>query len=107
MLFIVSMYLDQGPYPRWEGTGLAFLTVINRHVAYTAYLHLRIVLSSDEHLQFFDSFTSLSSILFDSVIFTARCMGPCPSVTSQCSTKTAKRTITQTTPHDTPGTLVF
>ena len=114
MLFIVSMYLDQGPYPSWEGTGLAFLTVINRHVAYTAYLHLRIVLSSDEHLQFFDSFTSLSSILFDSVIFTARCyasavlaMGLCPSVTSQCSTKTAKRTITQTTPHDTPGTLVF
>jgi len=31
----------------------------------------------------------------------------CPSVTSRCSTKTAKRRITQTTPHDTPGTLVF
>jgi len=31
----------------------------------------------------------------------------CPSVTSQCSTKTAKFRITQTTPHDTPGTLVF
>jgi len=29
------------------------------------------------------------------------------SVTSRCSTKTAKRRITQTTPHDTPGTLVF
>jgi len=28
----------------------------------------------------------------------------CPSVTSRCSTKTAKRRITQTTPHDTPGT---
>jgi len=26
----------------------------------------------------------------------------CPSVTSRCSTKTAKRRITQTTPHDTP-----
>ena len=31
----------------------------------------------------------------------------CPSVTSQSSTKTAKRRITQTTPHDSPGTLVL
>jgi len=31
----------------------------------------------------------------------------CPSVTSQSSTKTAKRRITQTTPHDRSGTLVF
>ena len=31
----------------------------------------------------------------------------CPSVTSRCSTKTAKRRITQTTPHDSPGSLVF
>ena len=31
----------------------------------------------------------------------------CLSVTSRCSTKTAKRRITQTTPHDTPGSLVF
>ena len=55
-------------------------------------------------------------------VFTARCyasavlaMGPCLSVrvrvrlsvTSRSSTKTAKRRITQTTPHDTPKTLVF
>ena len=31
----------------------------------------------------------------------------CLSVTSQRSAKTAKRRITQTTPHDSPGTLVF
>ena len=31
----------------------------------------------------------------------------CPSVTSQCSAKTAKCRIMQTTPHDTPETLVF
>jgi len=31
----------------------------------------------------------------------------CLSVTSQCSTETAKRRITQTTPHDSPETLVF
>jgi len=35
------------------------------------------------------------------------CLSVCPSVTSRCSTKTAKRRITQTTPHDSPGTLVF
>ena len=29
------------------------------------------------------------------------------SVTSRCFTKTAKRRITQITPHDSPGTLVF
>jgi len=31
----------------------------------------------------------------------------CLSVTSRCSTKTDKRKIKQTTPHDSPGTLVF
>jgi len=31
----------------------------------------------------------------------------CLSVSSRSSTKTAKRRITQTTPHDSPGTLVF
>ena len=35
------------------------------------------------------------------------CLSVRLSVTSRCSTKTAKRRITQTTPHDTPGTLVF
>ena len=31
----------------------------------------------------------------------------CLSVTSRSSTKTAKRRVTQTTPHDSPGSLVF
>ena len=35
------------------------------------------------------------------------CVCVCLSVTSRSSTKTAKRRITQTTPHDSPGTLVF
>jgi len=35
------------------------------------------------------------------------CLSVCLSVTSQCSTKTTKRRITQTTPHDRSGTLVF
>ena len=53
-----------------------------------------------------------------SKVFTARCyvctvlavgLCPCPSVsvTSWCSTKTAECRITQATPHDSPGTLVF
>ena len=56
------------------------------------------------------------------VVFTARCYASAvlatalclavrlsvrPSVTSRCSTKTAKRRITHTTPHDTPGNLVY
>ena len=35
------------------------------------------------------------------------CLSVCLSVTSRCSTTTAKRRLTQTTPHDSPGTLVF
>jgi len=35
------------------------------------------------------------------------CLSVCPSVTSQRFSKTAKRRIAQTTPHDSPGTLVF
>jgi len=35
------------------------------------------------------------------------CLSVCPSVTSRSPTKTAKRRITQTTSHDSPGTLVF
>jgi len=35
------------------------------------------------------------------------CLSVRPSVTSRSSTKTAKRRITQTTRHDSPGTLVF
>jgi len=35
------------------------------------------------------------------------CLSVCLSVTSQSSTKMAKRRITQTTQHDSPGTLVF
>ena len=61
-----------------------------------------------------------------SIIFTARCYASavlamglclclclsvsvcvCLSVTSRSCTKTAKRRITQTTPHDSPGNLVF
>ena len=34
------------------------------------------------------------------------CLSVCQSVTSRCSTKTAKRRITQITPHDSPVTLV-
>ena len=35
------------------------------------------------------------------------CVSVCPSVTSRCSTEADKRRIMQTTPHDSPGTLVF
>jgi len=35
------------------------------------------------------------------------CPSVCSSATSRCSTEAAKRSITQTTPHNSPGTLVF
>ena len=41
------------------------------------------------------------------VLAMALCLSVCLSVTSRSSTKTAKRRITQTTPHDSPGTLVY
>ena len=41
------------------------------------------------------------------VLAMAMCPSVCLSVTSRSSTKTAKRRITQTTPHNTPGILVF
>ena len=64
--------------------------------------------------------TLIETVRLSCTVFTARCyasavlaMGLClclclsVSVTSRSSTKTAKRMITQTTPHDSPGTLVF
>jgi len=58
--------------------------------------------------------TSIETMRLCCTVFTARCyasavlaMALCPSLTSRSSTKTAKRRITQTTPHDSPGTLVF
>ena len=67
---------------------------------------------SEESNQNVESKTEKSGV--QNSIFTARryasavyAMALCLSVTSRCSTKTAKRRITQTIPHDSPGTLVF
>jgi len=59
---------------------------------------------------------SLSHILMSSCITRAtlasagvscRHVSVCPSVTSRCSTEMAKRRITQTSPHDRPGTAEY
>ena len=66
----------------------------------------------------FENFAPLVIFYTTKPFFTARCyasavlaMALCLSVrlsvTSRSSTKTVKRRITQTTPHDSPGTLVF
>jgi len=68
--------------------------------------------------QFHLMLTSIINLISLSSVFTARCyasavlaMALCPSVrpsvTSRCSTKTAKHRITQTRPRDTPGNLVY
>jgi len=65
----------------------------------------------------YKTWSSLASFKF-SLVFTARCsasaviamalcLSVCLSLTRRCSTKTAERRITQTTPHNSPGTLVF
>jgi len=77
------------------------------------------------HSHFFDTTTFTVYVttrrvpnLEKSFIFTARCyasavlamalcLSICLSVTNRCYIKMAKRRITQTTPHDSPGTLVF
>jgi len=46
-------------------------------------------------------------VLLASTGIGCRRVSVCPSVTSQCSTETAKRRITRTMPHGGPGTLVF
>jgi len=71
---------------------------------------------------FIQKCAKLYTITVTASVFTAQCyacavyaMALCPSVrlsvcmsvTSRCSTKTDKRRITQTTPHDSPGSLVF
>ena len=46
-------------------------------------------------------------ILVARVLAVVVCLSVCPSVTSRCFTEMAKRRITQTTPHYSPGTRVF
>ena len=68
------------------------------------------------------AYSVFAYLMWLTVIFTARChasavlamglclclcLSVCLSVTSRSSTKTAKRRITETKPHDSPGTLVF
>jgi len=60
-------------------------------------------------LQYLSTFTArcyASAVLAMALCLSVR-LSVCLSVTSRCSTKTAKRRITQTTPRDSPGTVVF
>jgi len=50
---------------------------------------------------------SITRATLASAGFSCCLVSVCQSDTSRCSTETAKRRITQTTPHDSPGTLVF
>ena len=101
--------------------GLIFKTATVTYLSWSAdnrnFGHKKIALIYREYLTPKSKFIP-SNVLVKS-IFTARCyasavlaMGLCPSVsvsvsvTSRCSTKTAKRRIAQITPHDSPGSLV-
>ena len=52
-------------------------------------------------------YLSVSTFAFEPTDLWSYFFTDCLSITSRSSTKTAKRRITQTTPHDSPGTLVF
>ena len=59
------------------------------------------------HVVNFCSFYRAMLCIRGRLLAMALCLSVRPSDTSRCSTKTAKRGITQTTPHDSPWTLVF
>ena len=85
--------------------GWRYLVV--RHVAYG-----RVASGGERWLCHLDETTKSSTIFAarcyaSAVLAMALCLSVCLSVTSRCSTKTAKRRITQTTPHDSPATLVY
>ena len=69
---------------------------------FVSFLYL---LATVEHMHPSSVFTARSYA--SAVLAMALCPSVCLSVTSRCSTKTAKRRITQTKPHDSPRTLVF
>ena len=89
--------------------GWRYLVV--RHVAYG-----RVASGGERWLCHLDETTKSSTIFAarcyaSAVLAMALCLSVCLSVrlsaTSRCSTKTAKRRVTQTTPHDSPATLVY
>ena len=59
--------------------------------------------SSDDEVRFIPRDAMLARNMPQSCV----CPSVCLSITSRCSTETAKCRITQTTPHDNPGILVF
>jgi len=61
--------------------------------------------SSQDHVTYVTIFTA--RCYASAVLAMALCLSVRPFVTSRCSTTTAKRRITQTTSHDSLGTLVF
>jgi len=82
---------------RW---GPRLATFIARHHSATMQSVMLIAILSVRH-------TLVTRATLASVGISCRRACVCPSVTSRCSFETAKSKITQTTPHDSTGTLVF
>jgi len=70
---------------------------------------LHIILSSckKQSSEQFITARCYTSVVLAMAVCPSVCLSVRLSVTNWCSTKTAKRRITQTTPHDSSGTLVF
>ena len=79
-------------------------TVLSRRIGGVNWVYAA---ESRDYRMLHDVFTArcYASAVLAMGLYTSVCVRLCLSVTSQSSTKTAKRTITQTTPHDSPGIL--
>ena len=76
----------------------------------TSSIHAEKIASTDTLLQKCNHYPRVASYhgyQLSSCVCLSVCLSVCPSVTSRCPTEMAKRRITQTTPHDSPRTLVF
>ena len=80
---------------------LVVFSKLSHDVAFTAIaIILTLCCSSDKHFY-------RAMLCIRGTIAVGLCPCPCLSVTSRSSAKTAKHRITQTTPHDRTGSLVF
>jgi len=84
------------------------LNVNSTGIKHVKVLQYGMYLRSRDLLQFFTTWCYASAVLAMGLCPSVSVfVSVCPSVTSRSSTKTTKHRITQTTPHNSPETLVF
>ena len=91
-------------YNNWLHVTLCFINLVRHSITCgTAHVTVYVILMQTTlHSHILSLYDSLAVIVCPSI-----CLSVCLSVTSQSCTKMVKLRITLTTPHDSPGTLVF